>query len=333
MPSDLADHLRALGDVADLLEDAGVRVEDIKHASAHRATDTDLMRAELRLDIPADVDLPERDGGGEAPTRGGETATDDPSAEEDTATDDPAASEDSPPEDKGDDTGEGSDESPPETRCEGEDASDDGRRDYDGLSDLQRDVVDALAEHGELQTTKLRSVSGAGHSVYEVLTVLDEDGWIDRRDDPDDGRRTLVSLTDAAADLVDGDGTDCESADDRDESDGDADQDESDADGGDGGDSPDSEDGSDGIDWLDLPPEEIVADSPASRTLNEVVTEVERADHLVEMGQRLALTPNTLRGLLADLGLSRECDDVDGEDDIDERLAQLRDYADSEVTA
>ena len=63
------------------------------------------------------------------------------------------------------------------------------------LTDLQTEVADALVEHGEQSASELQTVTGQDDNIYNRLNALNDKDLIETRDDPDDARRTLYSLT------------------------------------------------------------------------------------------------------------------------------------------
>jgi len=64
------------------------------------------------------------------------------------------------------------------------------------LEGKQQEIVVALLEHGESSGPELQECTGQGSGIHKHLSKLGEQGLIGRRDDPDDGRRRLYSLTD-----------------------------------------------------------------------------------------------------------------------------------------
>jgi len=64
------------------------------------------------------------------------------------------------------------------------------------LENKQQKIVVALLEHGESSGPELQECTGQGSGIHKHLSELAEQGLINRRDDPDDGRRRLYSLTD-----------------------------------------------------------------------------------------------------------------------------------------
>jgi DNA-binding transcriptional ArsR family regulator len=61
-------------------------------------------------------------------------------------------------------------------------------------------VVDVLAEHGEMPTADITLEVGVSrNSVYQALSALQEDGRVESRKDPEDGRRKLYALVDDPA--------------------------------------------------------------------------------------------------------------------------------------
>jgi DNA-binding MarR family transcriptional regulator len=64
------------------------------------------------------------------------------------------------------------------------------------LTELQQEVVDALAEHGEQPASELQTVTGQNSGIYDRLDALLGKGLIIKRKDPEDGRRSLYALED-----------------------------------------------------------------------------------------------------------------------------------------
>jgi len=91
------------------------------------------------------------------------------------------------------------------------------------LTDLQQEVVDALAAHGEQAAADLKTVTGQDGGVYKRLNALEEQGLIETRPNPDDGRQTLYSLAtegdESASDNADSDDSELEERDDEPEPD------------------------------------------------------------------------------------------------------------------
>lgn len=274
----MTDGLAAVERITEQLENADVEVRSLRDCGT--TAEGDHVHATIEVLAPVDALRDEADG--------------DTSAEQDTATGDTDANDGSPPEAKGDNT--------PETRCG--DTGDPNERDGTGasgapdsadLTDLQRDIVQALQQHGECRPGELaEDVDTTQGTVSRYLRDFVDEGLVTRRKDPDDGRRTLYRV----------------------------------ADGQDGA----TEDAVADIDWLDEHPAEIVSESPARRTLEEVLTVVDTADSIIDIQQRLALgQPGAARDLLTDLGLT--IDETGGVDQSDDRLAVLRQLADGQEVA
>jgi DNA-binding transcriptional ArsR family regulator len=295
--SSMPDGIGAVERVAEYLEDADVDVCSLRDCE----TSTDGKRVRATIDVEARVDVLAESG-------------DSPGAKEVETADGPDAGGGSAVEARGDRTEEDTsgEESPPETRCAGAPVVG-----YEDLTPAKQDLVDALADGplSSAQAAEMVDIKQQTASTY--LSGLENAGLVTADPDPEDGRRQLYSL-------VDNDGADTE-PDAEAEVDAEALQEQPEQ----------NDDAVGGIDWLDRAPEEIVADSPASRSLDEVVAAIEQNDNRIDIGQRLGLSAlSQTRRLLKELGLSTDCDDVDDEDEIDERLAQLRDYVDrQEVTA
>ncbi|MEU5847161.1 MarR family winged helix-turn-helix transcriptional regulator [Saccharopolyspora shandongensis] len=70
--------------------------------------------------------------------------------------------------------------------------------DAEGLTPSQMSALNRLDRSGPASTSDLAAAEGVRHqSMAATLNVLDERGLIERRADPDDGRRQLVSVSDA----------------------------------------------------------------------------------------------------------------------------------------
>ncbi|MEV0704095.1 MarR family transcriptional regulator [Saccharopolyspora sp. NPDC050389] len=69
--------------------------------------------------------------------------------------------------------------------------------DAEGLTPSQTSVLSRLGKHGPASTSDLAAAEGVRHqSIAATLSALDKRGLIERRADPDDGRRQLVSVSD-----------------------------------------------------------------------------------------------------------------------------------------
>ncbi|MGW2517007.1 MarR family winged helix-turn-helix transcriptional regulator [Streptomyces sp. NPDC001617] len=76
----------------------------------------------------------------------------------------------------------------------------------DELTPSQVSALTLVAKHGAATASALATAEGVRpQSMATTLGALDRQGLIRRRPDPDDGRRQLVTLTDAGRQRVEGD--------------------------------------------------------------------------------------------------------------------------------
>jgi len=76
--------------------------------------------------------------------------------------------------------------------------------DTEGLSPSQTSALSRLSKDGPASTSDLAAAEGVRHqSMAATLAVLDERGLIARQPDPGDGRRQLVSVTEAGHAFLD----------------------------------------------------------------------------------------------------------------------------------
>lgn len=76
--------------------------------------------------------------------------------------------------------------------------------DTDGLTPTQTSVLSRLDKTGPASTSDLAAAEGVRHqSMATTLAAVDERGLIQRRADPHDGRRQLVSLSAAGRAFLD----------------------------------------------------------------------------------------------------------------------------------
>ncbi|GAA5001500.1 MarR family winged helix-turn-helix transcriptional regulator [Kitasatospora paranensis] len=79
-------------------------------------------------------------------------------------------------------------------------------RDSNELTPSQASVLSRLSKEGPASASALAAAERVRpQSVAATLAALEERGLVQRRPDPEDGRRQLVSLTGAARELVEGD--------------------------------------------------------------------------------------------------------------------------------
>jgi len=69
------------------------------------------------------------------------------------------------------------------------------------LTDAEQDVVDVLEDEGELSRSEIKLLTGRGGYVHKIIPRLKDEGILEHRKDPEDGRRYLYSL--ARNDVVD----------------------------------------------------------------------------------------------------------------------------------
>lgn len=190
----LDEQLHSVGDIVERLSDLGVEVEvnDLDDYS-HR----DELTVKLELHVPAALDT---NGTAAGPVSPAATPTDN-----DAGVESPA------------DRVEG--DSPPDT--EGGDGDSDQEPLAIGVTPAKRDVLEALAEHGEQSPSDLEMTSERS-SVYYHLGDLADQELVSKRPDLEDARRQLYSLTDTGRALVDDDHDDSsDTTDDSDDSDDD----------------------------------------------------------------------------------------------------------------
>ena len=76
--------------------------------------------------------------------------------------------------------------------------------DTDGLTPTQTSVLSRLDKDGPASTSDLAAAEGVRHqSMAATVAVLEERGLIQRRADPDDGRRQVLSVTRAGHAFLD----------------------------------------------------------------------------------------------------------------------------------
>jgi DNA-binding MarR family transcriptional regulator len=73
------------------------------------------------------------------------------------------------------------------------------------LTPSQTSVLSRLSKDGPASTSELAAVEGVRpQSMAATVAALEGEGLIERRPDPDDGRRQVLSLTAAAGELIAG---------------------------------------------------------------------------------------------------------------------------------
>jgi DNA-binding MarR family transcriptional regulator len=76
--------------------------------------------------------------------------------------------------------------------------------DVEGLTPSQTSALSRLNKDGPASTSELAAVEGVRHqSMAATLSILEERGLIERRPDPADGRRQLLSATDTGNAFLD----------------------------------------------------------------------------------------------------------------------------------
>jgi len=152
---------------------------------------------------------------------------------------------------------------------------------------LAAEVLATLRDEGELAGPEIKTITGAGTDMYTALGDLQDDDLVEKRKDPDDGRRTLYR---PAGWLVD---------------DGD-DQDEE-------------------PEWNGRDPEEIVADSslPARVVLDDILDAVPTADTVIDLAEELDVNVDTLEPVCWPLTL-KQADSLAIVSDVDERVETIR---------
>lgn len=72
-----------------------------------------------------------------------------------------------------------------------------------GLTPSRMSALSTIARHGPLRLGDLGAREGVGKSsITRIVARLEQDGHIDRIDDPNDGRGALVTITPAGRDLL-----------------------------------------------------------------------------------------------------------------------------------
>lgn len=150
-------------------------------------------------------------------------------------------------------------------------------------------VLEALREEGELAGPELKTVAEVGN-VYNAISKLEYDDLIEKRDDPDDGRRTLYRPADW---LVDED-----------------------------------DDQEDGPVWNGEDPETIVADSslPARVVLDDILDAAESASTVIEVAEALDVDVDNLEPVCWQLTLKKP-DSLEIVGGVDEQVETIREVA------
>jgi Transcriptional regulators len=72
----------------------------------------------------------------------------------------------------------------------------------DALTRTQTSVLATVARHGPVRLSELADIEGVNPTMLSrIVAKLDDAGLLSRRPDPDDGRASLVAVTDAGHDL------------------------------------------------------------------------------------------------------------------------------------
>jgi len=148
------------------------------------------------------------------------------------------------------------------------------------------EVLAALREEGECTPGELEMITGVSDAYY-ALGKLEDDDLIEKRKDPDDGRRTLYSAADWLVEDEDG-------------------QDEE-------------------PEWNGRDPETIVADSslPARVVLDDILDTVPTADTVIDLAEQLDVDVDNLGPVCWHLTL-KQADSLAIVSDVDERVETIR---------
>ncbi len=153
---------------------------------------------------------------------------------------------------------------------------------------LAAEVLATLRDEGELAGPEIKTITGAGSDMYTALGDLQDDDLVEKRKDPDDGRRTLYR---PAGWLVE-----------------DEDEEEDDE-----------------PEWNGRDPETIVADSslPARVVLDDILEAVATVDTVIDLAEQLDVDVDNLGPVCWHLTL-KQADSLAIVSDVDERVETIR---------
>ena len=155
---------------------------------------------------------------------------------------------------------------------------------------LASEVLATLREEGELAGPEIKTITGAGSDMYTALGDLQDDDLVEKRKDPDDGRRTLYR---PAGWLVD-------------------DEDDEEP------------------EWNGRDPETIVADSslPARVVLDDILDDVSTADTVIDLAEQLDVDVDNLEPVCWHLTL-KQADSLTIVENVDERVETIREVVEA----
>ncbi len=157
---------------------------------------------------------------------------------------------------------------------------------------LAAEILAALRDEGELAGPEIKTITGAGTDMYSALGELQDDDLVEKRQDPEDGRRTLYR---PAGWLVQ-----------------------------------DDDEEEDGPEWNGRDPKEIVADSslPAHLVLEDILEGVTSVDTVIDLAEQLDVDVDNLEPVCWELTL-KQSGSYEVVDDVDERVETVREVVEA----